>query len=98
MPRQRIPNHIEGQLGYYSLARETSISEGTTDAAWISASVALCRPPGHHASKNQYGGYCFINNAAIAAQKQLHDGAQKVAILDVDFHHGNGTQDIFTSQ
>ena len=56
---------------------------------------AACRPPGHHASKNQFGGYCFLNNAAIAAQKMLHDGAQKIAILDVDFHHGNGTQDIF---
>ena len=111
MPSQRIPHHIQGLLGYYSLAGETSISEGTAAAAWISAHVALtaadlihqgdssafalCRPPGHHASKDQYGGYCFINNAAIAAQKLRHDGAQKVAILDVDFHHGNGTQDIF---
>jgi acetoin utilization deacetylase AcuC-like enzyme len=111
MPSQRIPNHIDGQLGYYSLAGETSISEGTTEAAWASTFVALsaadlihqgensafalCRPPGHHASKNQFGGYCFLNNAAIAAQKMLHDGAQKIAILDVDFHHGNGTQDIF---
>jgi acetoin utilization deacetylase AcuC-like enzyme len=111
MPSQRIPNHIEGQLGYYSLAGETSISEGTVQAAWASANVALsaadlihqgegsafalCRPPGHHASKDQYGGYCFINNAAIAAQKLRNDGAKKVAILDVDFHHGNGTQDIF---
>tara|TARA_B110000503_G_scaffold101592_1_gene151781 strand:+ start:1707 stop:2735 length:1029 start_codon:yes stop_codon:yes gene_type:complete len=111
MPSQRIPHHIQGQLGYYSLAGETSISDGTAEAAWASAHVALtaadlihqgdsgafalCRPPGHHASKDQYGGYCFINNAAIAAQKLRHDGAQKVAILDVDFHHGNGTQDIF---
>ena len=111
MPSQRIPRHIEGQLGYYSLAGETSISEGTAEAAWVSANVALsaaellnrdensafalCRPPGHHASNDQYGGYCFINNAAIAAQKLRYDGAQKVAILDVDFHHGNGTQNIF---
>ena len=111
MPSQRIPRHIEGQLGYYSLAGETSISEGTAEAAWVSANVALsaaellnlgehsafalCRPPGHHASNDQFGGYCFINNAAIAAQKLRYDGAQKVAILDVDFHHGNGTQDIF---
>jgi acetoin utilization deacetylase AcuC-like enzyme len=111
MPSQRIPRHIEGQLGYYSLAGETSISEGTAEAAWASANVALsgaellnqgeksafalCRPPGHHASNDQYGGYCFINNAAIAAQKLRYDGAKKVAILDVDFHHGNGTQDIF---
>ncbi len=111
MPGLHIPNHIEGQLGYYSLAGETSISEGTAQAAWASANVALsaadliqkgegsafalCRPPRHHASKNQYGRYCFINNAAIAAQKLLSDGANRVAILDVDFHHGNGTQDIF---
>tara|TARA_B110000503_G_scaffold59936_1_gene95407 strand:- start:2599 stop:3636 length:1038 start_codon:yes stop_codon:yes gene_type:complete len=111
MTSQRIPRHIEGQLGYYSLAGETSISEGTAEAAWASANVALsaaeilnqgeksafalCRPPGHHASHDQYGGYCFINNAAIAAQKLRFDGAKKVAILDVDFHHGNGTQEIF---
>ena len=111
MPSQRIPRNIEGQLGYYSLAGETSISDGTAEAAWVSANVALsaaellnlgensafalCRPPGHHASNDQYGGYCFINNAAIAAQKLRYDGAKKVAILDVDFHHGNGTQDIF---
>ena len=111
MPSQRIPRNIEGQLGYYSLAGETSISDGTAEAAWVSAKVALsaaellnlgensafalCRPPGHHASNDQYGGYCFINNAAIAAQKLRYDGAQKVAILDVDFHHGNGTQKIF---
>lgn len=111
MPSQRIPNHIDGQLGHYSLAGETSISLGTAEAAWVSAKVALsgaqlisqsegsafslCRPPGHHASRDQFGGYCFINNAAVATQKLLDDGAQKVAILDVDFHHGNGTQDIF---
>jgi acetoin utilization deacetylase AcuC-like enzyme len=56
---------------------------------------ALCRPPGHHASKDQFGGYCFYNNAAIAAQHMRDQGAAKVAILDVDFHHGNGTQAIF---
>jgi acetoin utilization deacetylase AcuC-like enzyme len=56
---------------------------------------SLCRPPGHHASKDQYGGYSFYNNAAIAAQHLREQGAKKVAILDVDFHHGNGTQTIF---
>lgn len=56
---------------------------------------SLCRPPGHHASRDQYGGYCFINNAAIAAEYMREQGASKVAILDVDFHHGNGTQAIF---
>ena len=55
----------------------------------------LCRPPGHHAATDQYGGYCFFNNAAIAAQHARDKGIERVAILDVDFHHGNGTQEIF---
>lgn len=109
--RQRAPKDIDGRLGYYSFAGETSITEGTWEAAFASAQVALtgqqliaggeraafalCRPPGHHASANQYGGYCFINNAAVAAQAMLDDGARRVAILDVDFHHGNGAQSIF---
>ena len=59
------------------------------------AAFALCRPPGHHAARDLYGGYCFLNNAAIAAQYLRDHGAARVAILDVDFHHGNGTQDIF---
>ena len=108
----KIPTFVEGKLGYYSLATETSISEGTWEAALASKDVALtgarmigsgdekitfslCRPPGHHAAIDMYGGYCFINNAAVAAQSLKDQGANKVAILDVDFHHGNGTQDIF---
>ena len=107
----RIPTFIEGRLGYYALACETSISQGTWEAAYASAQVALtgaerirqgarsafslCRPPGHHAALDMYGGYCFLNNAAIAAQHLLDKGAKRIAILDVDFHHGNGTQDIF---
>lgn len=59
------------------------------------AAFSLCRPPGHHAAIDMYGGYCFINNAAAAAQHLLDKGAIRVAIVDVDFHHGNGTQDIF---
>ena len=55
---------------------------------------ALCRPPGHHASSDQFGGYCFLNNAAIAAQRLLDRGSGRVGILDVDYHHGNGTQSI----
>lgn len=55
---------------------------------------ALCRPPGHHASADQFGGYCFFNNAAIAAQRLLDRGHERVGILDVDYHHGNGTQSI----
>jgi acetoin utilization deacetylase AcuC-like enzyme len=108
--RQVIPKDIDARLGYYSFAAETSISEGTWEAAYASAQVALtaaeivnrgspafglCRPPGHHAASDYFGGYCFINNAAVCAQYFLDAGSQKVAILDVDFHHGNGTQEIF---
>ena len=108
---QARPSGIDGQLGYYALAAETSITQGTWQAALSSAHVALtgaerlrsgargcfalCRPPGHHAAKDLYGGYCFFNNAAIAAQHLRDTGMTRVAILDVDFHHGNGTQDIF---
>ncbi len=109
--RQRIPTHIEGKLGYYAMAGETAISNGTWEAARASINVALsaqaalrdgarqafalCRPPGHHAAADMFGGYCFINNAAVAAQAFIDQGASRVAILDVDFHHGNGTQAIF---
>jgi acetoin utilization deacetylase AcuC-like enzyme len=109
--QQRIPRWIDGKVGYYTHSIETAITAGTWDAALASASVALsaqsivtdgaraafalCRPPGHHAHDDLYGGYCFLNNAAIAAQAFRDQGAKRVAILDVDFHHGNGTQDIF---
>jgi len=105
------PTDIDGRLGYFAFAAETSITSGTwtasLEAAAIartaqqlvsggeSAAFALCRPPGHHAGIDYFGGYCFVNNAAIAAQGFLDDGAERVAVLDVDFHHGNGTQDIF---
>ncbi|TVQ29096.1 MAG: histone deacetylase family protein [Geminicoccaceae bacterium] len=107
----RPVRNIEGQLGYYAMAVETAIDAGTypaalgakdaalTAAQWIAlgdrCSFALCRPPGHHAAFDLYGGYCFLNNAAIAAQHLLDHGASRIAVLDVDFHHGNGTQDIF---
>ena len=109
--RHREPKDIDGRLGYFSFSAETSITEGTWDAAFASAQVALtaqklvangdraafalCRPPGHHAAADVYGGYCFFNNAAISAQAFLDQGAKRVAILDVDFHHGNGAQSIF---
>jgi acetoin utilization deacetylase AcuC-like enzyme len=54
---------------------------------------ALTRPAGHHAMKSAMGGFCYLNNTAVAAEILSHEG--KVAILDIDFHHGNGTQDIF---
>ena len=56
---------------------------------------ALCRPPGHHAGADYFGGYCYLNNAAIAARALAARGLGPVAVLDVDYHHGNGTQDIF---
>ncbi len=106
----RVPRNIDGALGYYANSVETSISKGTYEAVlssqssalegadWLNkgnrSAFALCRPPGHHAGIDTYGGYCFINNAAVAAQRLLDHGAKRVAILDVDFHHGNGTQDI----
>lgn len=112
--QQRIPDDIDGKAGYYCLAVETAITGGTWDAAQSSCAVAqsaqrlvaagertafaLCRPPGHHAAIDMYGGYCFINNAAIVAEMFHRDGAARVAILDIDFHHGNGTQDIFYSR
>ena len=109
--QQRVPSFIEGKLGYYAMAAETSISAGTWTAALAAKDVALtgaqhllqgetgvfslCRPPGHHAAKDMFGGYCFLNNAAIAAQYLVEQSNQRVAVLDIDFHHGNGTQDIF---
>ncbi|MGA1523060.1 MAG: histone deacetylase family protein, partial [Planctomycetota bacterium] len=54
---------------------------------------ALSRPPGHHAGRAFFGGYCFLNNAAVAAQGFRNAGVDRVAVLDVDYHHGNGTQE-----
>jgi acetoin utilization deacetylase AcuC-like enzyme len=69
---------------------------GTHELLQGSRSVfSLCRPPGHHASRDLAGGYCYLNNAAIAAQAYRDAGVERVAILDVDYHHGNGTQRIF---
>lgn len=107
----KIPAAIDGLLSYYCFDAGTPIGAGTWSAAITSAATAataanrviagassafgLCRPPGHHAGRDLYGGYCFLNNAAIAAEEVLATGASKVTILDVDYHHGNGTQAIF---
>lgn len=108
--QQRAPRFVDGRLGYYCMAIDSAITGGTWQAARSAAACAieaarlaaadgsafaLCRPPGHHAARDLYGGYCYLNNAAIAAETLLVDGASRIAILDVDFHHGNGTQDIF---
>ena len=107
----RVPEHIDGRLGFYSMDAGVPITAGTWDAVQAGADVALtgaqaivdgapsafalCRPPGHHAAAAAMGGYCYLNNAAIAAQHLLDHGCAHVAILDVDYHHGNGTQSIF---
>ena len=99
------------RLGAHCLDTATPIVAGTYAAARVSVDLALtaadlvlagapvayalCRPPGHHASRSLYGGYCFFNNAAIAAAWMLRAGASRVAILDLDYHHGNGTQQLF---
>ncbi|MGY2734332.1 histone deacetylase family protein [Sphingomonas sp. UYP23] len=104
-------DRIDGQIGRYSFDASTPLTAQTWDAAYWSAqsvlaathavlggdraAFALCRPPGHHAGADYYGGYCYLNTAAIAAQAARDAGARRVAILDIDYHHGNGTQDIF---
>jgi acetoin utilization deacetylase AcuC-like enzyme len=62
------------------------------------AAFALCRPPGHHAGADYLAGYCYLNNSAVAAEAARAAGRKRVAILDVDYHHGNGTQDIFLAR
>lgn len=109
--RRVKPRHLDGLMGYYSFDAGTAMGPDTWKAACASAATAqtaarrvcdgmreafaICRPPGHHAMPSAYGGYCFLNNAALAAQTLRNKGAGKVAILDVDYHHGNGTQAIF---
>ena len=104
-------NRIDAKLGLYSYDAATPIAEGTWEASYWAAqtalsalaaildggtvtSFALCRPPGHHSGRDYCGGYCYLNNAAIAAEQARRSG-RRVAILDIDYHHGNGTQDIF---
>ena len=107
----REPEHIDAKLGFFSLDAGSPITATSWAAIRSSANVALagvdlvrsgeraafslCRPPGHHAAGDYMGGYCYLNNAAIAAQRFRDLGAARVAILDVDYHHGNGTQTIF---
>jgi acetoin utilization deacetylase AcuC-like enzyme len=104
-----LPASILGRAGYYMMDLSACIVKGTYEAALASAqcalsaadaiakdghvSMALCRPPGHHAGRDYAGGYCYINNAAVTANWLSLRG--RVAVLDVDYHAGNGTQDIF---
>jgi len=75
-------------------ASETAVTAADLVLAGAREAYALCRPPGHHAFADMAGGFCFLNNSAIAAQHLRRDHA-RVAVLDVDVHHGNGTQGIF---
>jgi acetoin utilization deacetylase AcuC-like enzyme len=97
-----------GQFGYDTM---TLVGPGTWKAARAAidcaltavdlvaehggAAYALCRPPGHHATAEGYGGSCYLNNAAVAAEALRESGRRKVAVIDLDAHHGNGTQAIF---
>ena len=105
------PRHPAGKAGFHLGDTSCPISATTWHSAYASAQTAiaaarhvrdqgantayaLCRPPGHHASSNIAGGFCYLNNRAIAAE-ELRTKYDRVAILDVDLHHGNGTQHIF---
>jgi acetoin utilization deacetylase AcuC-like enzyme len=104
-------SHVGGRAGYWGLDSAAPLVAGTYLAARGAVDVALtavdrvlggeravyglCRPPGHHAARSMYGGYCFFNNAAIAAHAITKATGERTAILDVDYHHGNGSQQIF---
>lgn len=79
----------------YGAAQSALSALAAISSGEVRQSFALCRPPGHHAGADYFGGYCYLNNAAIAARAALAQGCGPVAVLDVDYHHGNGTQDIF---
>lgn len=106
----RRPEGIIGQAGWYTADTACPIGPGTWEASLAAAGVALaaaaeavagrsayalCRPPGHHAYRARAGGHCYLNNAAIAVAALRRAGAGRVATLDIDSHHGNGTQGIF---
>ena len=101
---------VIGRLGWYSFDTASPITAGTWPAACAAAAgalaaaaeaafgrsaYALARPPGHHAYAARIGGHCYLNNAALAAEHLRARGAARVAVLDIDSHHGNGTQGIF---
>lgn len=109
---ERRPQDLAVRAGYYCIDTFTPLDRNAYDAAKSAVDVALtaaeyvlkgrglayalCRPPGHHAERKTFGGFCYFNNTAIAAQYLSRHG--KVATLDIDFHHGNGTQDVFYSR
>ncbi|MGH8409510.1 MAG: histone deacetylase family protein, partial [Pseudomonas sp.] len=104
LANEQVPEFIDGKLGFFAMDAGSPITSTTWEAVKTSADIALtglalideghnsafalCRPPGHHAAREYMGGYCYLNNAAIAAQQAITPGAKRVAVLDVDFHHG----------
>ena len=106
-----VPTAVWAKPGYFAYDTMTLIGPGTWDAARAAADVALtavdlvaagapsayacCRPPGHHAGRACYGGSCYVNNSAVAAAALADRLGGPVAVLDIDAHHGNGTQEIF---
>jgi acetoin utilization deacetylase AcuC-like enzyme/ribosomal protein S18 acetylase RimI-like enzyme len=107
----RPPRDRSRRAGYYCIDTFTPLSRDAYKAARAAVNVALsgaealiegnqlvyslCRPPGHHAERDTYGGFCYFCNGAIAAQYLRDKMGGRIAVLDVDYHHGNGTQDIF---
>jgi acetoin utilization deacetylase AcuC-like enzyme len=105
----RHPRSIGALAGLYAMDTMTLLGSGSwraikaaADCALTAADrvedepmYALCRPPGHHAGRAFYGGSCYLNNAALAAQRLVDRGLGPVTVIDVDAHHGNGTQEIF---
>ncbi len=106
----RVPTATHALTGVFCYDTMTLVGPGTWQAARAAADLArsavrhaldgrvayaLCRPPGHHATAGGYGGSCYLNNAAVAAQAFRDAGAGRVAVIDIDAHHGNGTQSIF---
>ena len=105
-----VPGGLLGQLGWYTADTSCPIGPMTWPAATAAAACAvaaasavvgggvayaLTRPPGHHAYPARAGGHCYLNNTAIAAERLLAIGAKRVGVLDIDSHHGNGTQGAF---
>jgi acetoin utilization deacetylase AcuC-like enzyme len=105
----RRPRELASRAGYFCVDTFTPLTHNAWPAARAAVDTALtgaelvrggediayalCRPPGHHAERAVYGGFCYLNNAAVAAHRLSKEG--RVAVLDIDYHHGNGTQDIF---
>jgi acetoin utilization deacetylase AcuC-like enzyme len=109
-----VPSALSARTGAWAFDTMTPVAEGTWEAArgavdtaltaadlvldGAPAAYACCRPPGHHVTRSAYGGSCYLNNAAVAAQYLRDRGNSRIAIVDIDAHHGNGAQAIFWEQ